>query len=439
VWDLTLKAEMRLPILTSALVVVIASNVLPSGRPTGVTTSPESCVSKIDKLNEKTYRKARESGRAVDPQVLRRRSVEIASKCLGELAVDKLAVEHLPALAKLYFEVNRQSDAFNAVTRYLKDARANSNDRAGTVLTAINYSLYSAPDAEKTDLVEKYLALLEHPDFPIRQRINGHLRLVEYYLSKRMDEKAIVHEIAITNLSKELPAAEQKSALEDTVSTIDNQALIACSVQGAQRSRAIVEQLPAELIRLAHAEGWVEAISSRYLMEGQEAPELSPQFVLNAPNDDRVTRVPRGQVTVMLFAAHWCGPCHEIYPEVIDAQRRFQDKGVRVLLVTQLSDPAFDPKAPKPVEELAVIRKVYLDEMKMSFPIIIEAAADRNPTGDTTIDRQKTNRQWKLFSFYPMVLVIDKKARTRKILIGTLPGEGERLRAKIEELLKEAG
>jgi thiol-disulfide isomerase/thioredoxin len=404
--------------------------------------SPRSCISKIDKLSEKTYRKARESGRAIDPQDLRRRRLEIASKCLSDLAIDKVAVENLPALAKLYFEANRQAEAFDTVTLYLKDARgtrANSNDLAGVVLSAINYALYSATDKEKTDLAEKYLALLEHSDFPIRQKIDGHLRLVEHYLLKRIDDKALVHEIAILNLSKELSAIEQKSALDDTISTIDNQALVACSVQGSKRSRAIVEQLPAELIRLAHAEGWVEAILSRYLMEGQPAPELSPKFVLNAPNDEAVRRAHTGQVTVMLFAAHWCGPCHEIYPDIIDAQRRFRDRGVRVLLVTQLSDPVLDPKAPKPDEELAIIRKVYLDEVKMAFPIVVEAAADRKPTGDENIDRQKTNRQWKLFSFYPMILVIDKKARTRTILIGTLPGQGDRLRAKIEELIKEAG
>jgi thiol-disulfide isomerase/thioredoxin len=431
--------NMRLPILAFVLVVLIAPNIWPNERAAITTTSPESCVSKIDKLNEETYRKARKSGRAVDTRDLRRRRVEIANKCLGNVAIDRLAVEHLLALAKLYFEANRQSEAFDTVTLYLKNARASSNDLAGVVLTAINYSLYSAPDTEKTDLAEKYLALLEHSDFPIRQRISGHLRLVEHYISQRIDDKAIVHEIAITNLSKELSAVEQKSALDDTISIIDNQALLACSVQGAQRSRAIVEQLPAELIHLVHAEEWVEAILSRYLMEGQEAPELSPKFVLNAPNDERVRRAQSGQVTVVLFAAHWCSPCHEIYPEVIDAQRRFQDKGVRVLLVTQLSDPTHDPKAPKAEEELAIIRKVYLDEMKMSFPVIIEAAADRKPTGDANIDRQKTNRQWKLFSFYPMILVIDKKARTRTILIGTLPGQGDRLRTKIEELLKEAG
>jgi hypothetical protein len=42
-----------------------------------------------------------------------------------------------------------------------------------------------------------------------------------------------------------------------------------------------------------------------------------------------------------------------------------------------------------------------------------------------------------LYNFYPQVLVIDKKGKTRAILLGTLPGQEDRLRAKVEELLKE--
>jgi thiol-disulfide isomerase/thioredoxin len=173
-------------------------------------------------------------------------------------------------------------------------------------------------------------------------------------------------------------------------------------------------------------------------MDGQDAPQLFPRNVLNAPSSDGPAGVIKGQVTVMLFAAHWCGPCHAIYPQVIGLYRRFKDDRVRMLLVTQLSNPADDPKAPKPEDELATIQKFYLDEMKLPFPIVIEGPVDRRASGDKSITQQQTNRQWRLFSFYPMILVIDKKGRTRSILIGTLPGQGERLRAKIEELLREA-
>jgi thiol-disulfide isomerase/thioredoxin len=175
----------------------------------------------------------------------------------------------------------------------------------------------------------------------------------------------------------------------------------------------------------------------RYLMDGQEAPELFPRNVLNAPKSEDPGRVRQGQVTVMLFAAYWCGPCHDIYPDVIDVSRKFKANGLQVMLVTQLSNITNDSKALKPDEELALIQKLYVDELKMPFPIVIEAPFDAKSTGDKSIDQQKKNRQSSLFSFYPMMLVIDKKGRTRAILIGTVPGQGERLRTKIQELLKE--
>jgi hypothetical protein len=107
-----------------------------------------------------------------------------------------------------------------------------------------------------------------------------------------------------------------------------------------------------------------------------------------------------------------------------------------VLLVTQLSNPADDAKAPKPEQELAVIQKSYIEDEKMPFPIIIEGPL-KGKSQDKSIDLETRNRQWRLFSFYPMVLVIDKRGRTRAILIGTVPGQRERLRAKVKELLKE--
>ena len=122
---------------------------------------------------------------------------------------------------------------------------------------------------------------------------------------------------------------------------------------------------------------------------------------------------------------------------MIYVARKSRADGVRVLLVTQLANPVYDSKAPKPDEELATIRKLYVDELKMPFPIIIEGPVDEKSSGDKIIDQQKKNRQWNLFSFYPMMLVIDKQGRTRAILIGTVPGQGERLRTKVAELLKE--
>jgi thiol-disulfide isomerase/thioredoxin len=401
-------------------------------------TSPEACVSKMDQLSERVYREARESNREVDFKGLRRQRAEIANECVAAFSLNAVAAEHLSALTKLYFEAERQSDANKAISRYLKSPRVTKADKVEILRMAIDYSLSPAPAADTSALAEKYLAQLDQLGaLVIRQRMSARLLLVGHYLSDRDDAKALWHETEIANLSKALPADAQKAALEEAIETIDFQALFACNDAGAARARAIIEQTSPELIRLAHAEEWLGRILSRYRMEGQEAPQLFPRNVLNAGKREDLSKPQKGQVTVMLFAAYWCGPCHAIYPQVVDIYRRFQDNGMRALLVTQLSNPANDPMAPKPEEELATIQKFYVDEVKMPFPIVIEGPVDEKSSGDKNVNQQKTNRQWRLFSFYPMMLVIDKKGRTRAILIGTLPGQGERLRAKIEELLRE--
>lgn len=405
-----------------------------------VVSSPKSCLSKIDQLADRVYREARESGREVDTKDLRRQKAEIANKCVAALSINSVDVEHLSALAKLYLEARRESQANRAISRYLKSARFTDADKAAILQMAINHSLYSAEAANQSVLAEKYLAQLDQLGAAlIRQRMSAHLNLVQHYLSARDDAKALQHETEIVRLSKTLPVSAQKAALDETIATLNSLALWVCSTAGAGRSRAILEQIPPELIQLAHAEESIGTMLGRYLMHGQEAPQLFPRNVLNATNSEDPGQVRKGQVTVMLFAAYWCGPCHGIYPQVIDVSRKFKANGLQVLLVTQLSNPTDDPKAPKPDEELVSIRKLYVDELKMPFPIVIEGPINAKSSGDKIIDQQKKDRQWNLFSFYPMILVIDKIGRTRSILIGTVPGQGERLRTKVEELLKEPG
>ncbi|MGZ5436367.1 MAG: TlpA family protein disulfide reductase [Pyrinomonadaceae bacterium] len=399
--------------------------------------SPESCLSKIDQLTNKAFREARESGREVDDKDLRHKKAEIANKCAGAFSINSVGADHLSALAKIYFAANRQSQAYKAISRYLKTPQATDAEKAEILQMAISYSLYSADAAHQSSIAEKYLAQLDQLGaLLIRERVSARLILVRHHLSVGDDAKALQNETEIVRLSKMLPANSQKAALDETIDTIDRLALWVCSTAGAGRSRAIIEQIPPELIQLAHAEERIERNLSRYLMDGQEAPQLFPRSVLNAPDSEPPGSVRKGHVTVMLFAAYWCGPCHDIYPHVIDISRKFKADGVQVLLVTQLADPTQDSKAPKPDEELATIRKFYLDEVKITFPIIIEGPLDAKSSGDKIIDQQKKNRQWNLFSFYPMILVIDKTGRTRAILVGTVPGQGERLRTKTEELLK---
>lgn len=391
--------------------------------------SPETCFRTIDKLVEKVYRESREAGHEVDIKDLKRQKAATAIKCLATFSVNSVSANQLPALTKLYFEANKLSQAKKAVGRYVKSRQVSAADKAEILSVAIKYSIVSTQADGGPALAEEYLARLDQlGNAVVRPRINARFRFIEHYLSNEDDAKALRHESQIAALSKSLAPIEQKAVLEEMIIRLDSLSLAACTNTGATRARVIIEQIPSEIVRMAKAEKWIESILSKYQMEGQDAPQLFPVNVLN-PNGSDLGKVQKGQVTVMLLAAHWCVPCHPLYPQVVETYLRFRDKGVQVMLVTQLSNPANNTKAPTPENELALIQKFYIDNKKIPFPILIEGPTD-------PIDQQTPNRQWSLFSFYPMMLVIDKKGKTRSILIG-VSGQAERLRAKIDELLKE--
>jgi hypothetical protein len=103
------------------------------------------------------------------------------------------------------------------------------------------------------------------------------------------------------------------------------------------------------------------------------------------------------------------------------------------MLATHLESFFGDRKGLTPDEEAAAIKDYYVVQKKLAFPILIEAA----PAKESESATAEKGRHAFLYNFYPQVLVIDKKGKTRAILLGTLPGQEDRLRAKVEELLKE--
>jgi thiol-disulfide isomerase/thioredoxin len=62
-----------------------------------------------------------------------------------------------------------------------------------------------------------------------------------------------------------------------------------------------------------------------------EAVALRP---INASGLEKALAQHRGKVVLVDFWATWCGPCLELLPHTIDLQRRFADRGLRVITVS---------------------------------------------------------------------------------------------------------
>lgn len=59
----------------------------------------------------------------------------------------------------------------------------------------------------------------------------------------------------------------------------------------------------------------------------------------------------RGQYVLVDFWASWCGPCREVIPNVLDLNRRFSDKGLKIIGVTVKDKPVASLHA---IEELGI-------------------------------------------------------------------------------------
>lgn len=397
--------------------------------------SPESCLSEIDELNAQAYREAIGSGQEVDRTGLRHRSKMIASKCASSYSFASVRQEQLPALSRLYFVAGQPSRAYNAVSRYLKLPLISKTAKAELLLRTIGFSI--AYVTNSGNAAEAYIKRLDSlgDDF-VRQRISGHLQLAKHYLTSGRGADAFRHEAAIINLSGKLKPDERKTTSAEVVNEIIQLSMIQCSEEGPSKALAILRQILPELVSLSGAEPEVEVGIARYLLVGQPVPPIAPKYVLNNAGGAGDLEM-RGRVTVMVFAAHWCGPCRVIYPQAASLYERYRDDGLRVVLVTQLYGFFGDRKGLKPEDEVAAVRDHYAVEMKIPFPILIEDSSHEGRSGRVDSGASVVRHEY-LFSFLPQVLVIDKSGTTRAILLGTLPGQGDRLRTKVEELLKES-
>lgn len=85
---------------------------------------------------------------------------------------------------------------------------------------------------------------------------------------------------------------------------------------------------------------------------------------VNADDVMRVVRAPGAKAVLVNMWATWCGPCQEEFPDLLKVARRYQSKGLRVVLVS--NDDQTD---------LAAVKK-FLAENGVDFPAYLKAQKD---------------------------------------------------------------
>lgn len=87
----------------------------------------------------------------------------------------------------------------------------------------------------------------------------------------------------------------------------------------------------------------------------------------------------KGRVVVVNYWATWCEPCREEFPDLVELQRRYHDRGVTVLAVSLDS----------PGERETEVKK-FLAEQRPVFPVFLKTDKEDPDTFINAINKEWT-------------------------------------------------
>jgi len=172
--------------------------------------------------------------------------------------------------------------------------------------------------------------------------------------------------------------------------------------------------------RFADREREVEAALRTLETTGRSpAPELAVAEWIDQPPVQLADL--RGSVVLLDFWYEWCGPCRAAFPTLKAWHKKYRDKKLVVLGLTELQGEIAGKKMTVP-EEMEFLRK-----FKQEHGL---------PYGFAISNTRANQRQYGI-SAYPTAVLIDRRGVVRHISIGYSEREMGELQAMIEKLLRE--
>jgi cytochrome c biogenesis protein CcmG, thiol:disulfide interchange protein DsbE len=154
---------------------------------------------------------------------------------------------------------------------------------------------------------------------------------------------------------------------------------------------------------------------------GQPLPGLDLQPLVNT-DQSLDGRELSGKITLLHFWGTWCGPCQVEYPEFDALAAKYLDHP-EVMIVSVSSSPGLENDVPA--------LKSKTTEFLANFQTPIPTYADSVAMTRSSIGLLLPGGTFS----YPTTLLVDRQGTIVEALVGSLPGDMERLSKKIQDML----
>jgi thiol-disulfide isomerase/thioredoxin len=331
----------------------------------------------------------------------------------------------------LYALAGKGEGALDSMRRFLSDsadATVEMKQRARVVAVQQAARLGLTEDGER--MLAAYAQ--SEPRLPAETR-SMNLLLADAYAKKRDFVRATPRARDSYNAALQLVAASKMDEQQrDSTIYGSGMYLSGLLLKADRRAEAIqvIQEMRARAVALASARLYRQA-TELLLSQGERLdapPELAdagalPEIKVSQWIDQQPVRLAdlRGQVVLLDFWATWCGPCRYTIPKLNSLHKKYKDRGLVIIGLTEFEGNVEGRDMTRP-QELEYIRQ-FKRQKSIAY-------------GFGVSDDKETSRGYGVTSL-PTAVLIDRRGRVRFLTISAADEEAEIMTKMIQKLLDE--
>ncbi|MBL0170577.1 MAG: redoxin domain-containing protein [Gemmatimonadaceae bacterium] len=416
----------------AALLVAFANSAWAQSPPPLPGKTPGACTQQANDWLNQRVAELRTQGALTNTSYspLRAQSQQLATACAAQFSVTTIAPGELAALGALYTFVGDTANARRAVERGLSAPGVAPRERGSAYLQAISMANRAA-DAFAGYVVraEELVKLVDaFPDSLVELKLRAHSTMLGQYEYADHDDGIRYHATIVRELGR------RTKNTQSILQAYESLARTAADYLHPDSALMILDDAEKELGAAANVKESLGAMRARYMLVGTKATPVVGEHWLNAPDQPGAADVGNGKVTLVQFTAHWCAPCRNSYPGMLELSKYFGSTNYETIFVTDLYGYLGTAKNLSAAEEVAADRTYYAEHHGLPFRIAI---ARSYAPEFTPAQRAASNDGRYQVGGIPQIVIVDKKGVIRQIVVGWDHGNTARFKAFIERLQAE--